>query len=53
MQIPILDLSQQYKTIKKDIFAALGETMQRGDFILGEEEKIFELEKETKHDHCE
>jgi dTDP-4-amino-4,6-dideoxygalactose transaminase len=44
MKIPILDLGQQYKIIKKDMFSALAKTMQRGDFILGEEERLFEKE---------
>jgi len=44
VKVPILDLKQQYRAIKKDMNAALDETMQRGDFILGKEEKIFEQE---------
>jgi dTDP-4-amino-4,6-dideoxygalactose transaminase len=44
MKIPILDLRPQYKAIKKEMYAALGQTMQRGDFILGKEERIFEQE---------
>lgn len=44
MKIPILDLSQQYRVIKKEMNVALAKTMQRGDFILGKEEKLFEQE---------
>lgn len=44
MRVPILDLSQQYRIIKKEMNIALAKTMQRGDFVLGKEEKLFEQE---------
>ena len=42
MKIPFLDLKPQYKEIKGQINAILEKTMLRGDFILGEEERVFE-----------
>jgi len=44
MKIPFLDLSQQYKAIRKDVGSRLSETMKRSDYILGQEEKLFESE---------
>lgn len=44
MKVPFLDLSQQYKEIKKDLDIALRKVMLRGDFILGKEVVLFEQE---------
>jgi dTDP-4-amino-4,6-dideoxygalactose transaminase len=44
MKIPFIDLSQQYKEIKKDMNTAIKETIRRYDFILGKEVKLFEYE---------
>jgi len=44
MKIPFLDLSGQYHQIKDQMNAALEETLERGDFILGKEEVLFETE---------
>lgn len=44
MKIPFLDLRGQYRQIKDQMQAALEETMERGDFILGKEEAVFEAE---------
>lgn len=42
MKISLLDLSQQYREIKKDLDIVLRGIMLYGDFILGEEVKLFE-----------
>jgi dTDP-4-amino-4,6-dideoxygalactose transaminase len=44
MKISFLDLSQQYREIKKDLDASFKKIMQRGDFILGKEVALFEQE---------
>ena len=44
MKVPVLDLRSQYNEIKKDLYSALRQTMQRSDFILGKAEVIFEKE---------
>ncbi len=44
MKIPFLDLRGQYREIKDQMDRALEETMERGDFILGKEEALFEEE---------
>ncbi|MCU0652508.1 MAG: DegT/DnrJ/EryC1/StrS family aminotransferase [Candidatus Omnitrophica bacterium] len=44
MTLPFCDLSAQYKEIKKEIDRAIGGVIKRGDFILGEDEKLFEEE---------
>ncbi len=44
MKAPFLDLSRQYQEIKDQMNTALEETMERGDFILGKEEALFETE---------
>lgn len=44
MKVKFLDLRLQYLEIKKDIERPLSETFNRGDFILGKEEVIFERE---------
>lgn len=44
MKIPFLNLTPQYEQIKEQMNLALEETMQRGDFILGKEEVLFENE---------
>jgi dTDP-4-amino-4,6-dideoxygalactose transaminase len=44
MKVQFLELSSQYKEIKKEIESSLRKTMQRSDFILGKDEVIFEKE---------
>jgi dTDP-4-amino-4,6-dideoxygalactose transaminase len=43
-KIPFVDLKAQYRTIAKDIDAAVARVIQRGDFILGEDVREFEKE---------
>jgi dTDP-4-amino-4,6-dideoxygalactose transaminase len=42
MKVPFLDLSGQYKEIKKDFNLAFKEAIKRSDFILGKDVGIFE-----------
>ena len=42
MNIPFIDFSQQYETIKGRIDTGLKSVFEKGNFILGEEEKTFE-----------
>ncbi|MFA5363265.1 MAG: DegT/DnrJ/EryC1/StrS family aminotransferase [Candidatus Omnitrophota bacterium] len=44
MKVPFLDLREQYKEAKKDIDSSLNRIFRRSDFILGEEERLFEEE---------
>lgn len=44
MRVPFVDLSIQHKKIEKELEEAIKKTTQRGDFILGEELKVFEKE---------
>lgn len=44
MQIPLLDLSRQYETIKEEINHAVLEVLAGGRYILGENVKLFEQE---------
>lgn len=44
VRIPFLDLRQQHEDIKKEINSAIRRTIKRGDFILGEEVRLFEEE---------
>ncbi len=44
MKVPFLELAPQYKAIKREMNAALQETFRRSDFILGQEEALFEKE---------
>ncbi len=44
MIVPFLDLSRQHKKIGKEISAAINKTVNRCDFILGQDEAIFEKE---------
>ncbi|MEW6171015.1 MAG: DegT/DnrJ/EryC1/StrS family aminotransferase [Candidatus Omnitrophota bacterium] len=44
MNISFLDLRQEYIKIKKEVNKSILDLMQRGDFILGKDEKIFEEE---------
>lgn len=41
-KIPLVDLKVQYKSIKEDIDRAIGTVVDKTDFIMGEEVKIFE-----------
>jgi dTDP-4-amino-4,6-dideoxygalactose transaminase len=42
--IPLVDLRSQHRPIAKDIGAAIGRVLERCDFILGEELRLFEEE---------
>ncbi len=42
--VPFLDLTRQYRKIKKEIFSATQRVYEKGRFILGEEVSIFEKE---------
>jgi dTDP-4-amino-4,6-dideoxygalactose transaminase len=42
--IPILDLRPQYESLKLEIQAAITKVLERGDFIMGEEVRLFEQE---------
>jgi len=44
MSVQFLDFSQQYQTIKDEIDAGLKNVFEKGNFILGQEEKDFEAE---------
>ncbi len=43
-QIPILDLSPQYQSIKSEIYAAIDRVLESGQFIMGQDVKAFEQE---------
>ncbi len=42
MNVPFIDFSGQYKTIKKEIDSGFKGVFKRGDYILGQDEKEFE-----------
>jgi dTDP-4-amino-4,6-dideoxygalactose transaminase len=42
MKIPFVDLQAQYRSIAGEIDAAIHQVMERGDFILGEQVRLFE-----------
>ena len=42
IQIPFVDLQAQYKTIAKEINAAIQGVLDRSDYVLGEEVRLFE-----------
>lgn len=42
--IPFVDLGAQYRSIKTDIDAAIAAVLTRGDFILGQDVRLFEQE---------
>ena len=42
IQIPFVDLQAQYKTIAKEINAAIQRVLDRSDYVLGEEVRLFE-----------
>lgn len=44
MNVQFIDFSQQYKAIKDEIDVGLKQVFEKGNFILGEEEKNFESE---------
>ena len=44
MKVPFSDLSALHKEIKKEIDVALNKVIKKGDFILGQDENLFELE---------
>jgi dTDP-4-amino-4,6-dideoxygalactose transaminase len=46
-KIPILDLRPQYESLKTEIHAAITKVLERGDFIMGEEVRLFEQEVAT------
>lgn len=43
-RVPILDLRPQYEFLKSEIHEAMTRVLERGDFIMGEEVKLFEQE---------
>jgi len=43
MKVPFLDFSEQYQTIKDEIDVGLKSVFEKGNFILGQEEKDFEV----------
>jgi len=44
MNVPFIDFSEQYQTIKNRIDKGLKDVFEKGNFILGEEEKAFEAQ---------
>jgi dTDP-4-amino-4,6-dideoxygalactose transaminase len=44
MKVPFVDLKAQYQAISQDIQAAIQNVLNRGDFILGEDVRLFEEE---------
>lgn len=44
MNVPFIDFSEQYNLVKDEIDVGLKSVFQKGNFILGEEEKLFEEE---------
>ena len=44
MNVPFIDFSEQYRTIKDQIDKGLKDVFEKGNFILGEEEKAFEAQ---------
>ena len=42
MNVPFIDFSEQYQTIKDEVLVGLQQVFEKGNFILGEEEKSFE-----------
>ncbi len=42
--IPFVDLATQYRSIQSDIDAAMAAVLSRGDFILGQDVRLFEQE---------
>lgn len=44
MNVPFVDFSEQYQAIKDEIDVGLKAVFEKGNFILGEEEKAFESE---------
>ena len=42
MNIPLVDLRIQYQSIRSEIDQAVSKTLERGDFILGEDVSGFE-----------
>src|ERR1035437_8575695 len=53
-KIQFVDLVAQYQTIKPEVDAAMAKVCARGDFILGEDVKLFEQEFAAfcKAPHC-
>ena len=53
-KVQFVDLVAQYQTIKPDVDAAMARVCERGDFILGEDVKLFEQEFAAfcKAPHC-
>lgn len=54
MQVPLLDLKQQYNTIKPEIDAAIADTVNSGAFVGGESVLSFMKNYAAKHRaaHC-
>lgn len=47
MKVPLVDLQTQYQGIKREVLGKIEATIEKGDFILGEEVKKFEQEFAT------
>ena len=44
MNVPFIDFKEQYYTIKDEDESGLKKVFEKGTFLLGEEEKLFEAE---------
>jgi dTDP-4-amino-4,6-dideoxygalactose transaminase len=44
IKVPFVDLSAQYESIKSEVLPKISDIISRGDFILGEDLKLFESE---------
>ncbi len=44
MKVPFVDLLSQYREVQKDVDAAVKRLFRKSDFILGEEERLYEQE---------
>lgn len=44
MNVPFIDFKEQYHTVKAEIDAGVMRVFEKGNFILGEEEKVFEAD---------
>src|SRR4051812_25549454 len=53
-KIPFVDLKSQYKSLSAEINAAIANVLERGDYILGEDVRLFEAEFAAfcKAPHC-
>ncbi|MBU7043127.1 MAG: DegT/DnrJ/EryC1/StrS family aminotransferase, partial [Theionarchaea archaeon] len=44
MEVPFVDLSRQYENFKAEMDSVIGNVIQKGTFVLGEQVKKFENE---------